>query len=235
MIAAMFSCRQNEARRERTLASWDKVMPWLPVEVYLDECDPPSADATGVIAAHILRNAARRAEGVLLLEDDLEFHPSFPYFLGLADNADDGFAVTYFYLHESDHDLSAWYGAHMADQVRAGRIPDARLYYVQTVKDLYGSQCVFIPSKWLREMIEFIEAKGKSLDWCLWNACNVHGIRVCVALPNPVQHTQARREGWPDPRPHLKRRSVSYEQWGRMGVAQDQGAPSESPDETPPA
>jgi hypothetical protein len=201
--AFILSCAQRETARAQTIPQLEAA--GLEVTVFLDACDPVGKGGNGGVGLRAIQHARTLGGPVLLVEDDIDLAPDFPYFLDAALPLG---ALTYFYLHDRPDRMKLHYGSELTDHILAGKPMPRNLVKVKAPVMLFGTQCVLIPP----QLLSFIEAQlvthPTAFDGNVQRAVDKTSWPVLVALPHPVQHRHDRTARAEDGK---VKRSMSYD------------------------
>jgi hypothetical protein len=186
----MISCRQREQARALTIPQFNDL--GLAVSVHLSPCEPAGPIHNNLVSTHALHDAYAEGKHCLFIEDDIDLDaPLFRHFLELALLND---KVMYFYLHDKEDRVREFYGAALANRIMAGLPIRKDVYELNTTRELFGTQCVFLPYWFYAPIVEnaSLQATTHSFDVFLSQYLFTVKETPLVALPHPVQHRHDR-------------------------------------------
>lgn len=182
---AVISCIQRESERVRTLDQLRRAGLNPVHEPYLNECT--SAANTGGVHGRVwfekaLQDTLDAGEvGVLICEDDIDVKPALAPALELAVMLDE---FTDFCIWRPRHHPPALVAA--IEQRRAIR-PD--LYEIRHGSGWYGTQCVYMPARIIREYQRYASrATFNAFDSMVAMVMRDRKLPIYAAYPNPAQH-----------------------------------------------
>lgn len=207
--AAMTSCRERTLERSRTLAQL-RAAGIRDHAVHLSECRPGSPEAinAGMRAAMTIARQDHPGRGLLLVEDDLELAPDFPWHLRQALELDH---ITYLFLIDTPQRLALHHGPDLAARILAGGPVPRGPTRLLTAAAPFGTQCVLIPERLAATVAALADPPGPAaLDTRLAAWLRRHPEEPAyTTLPHPVQHLNARAGADPTAA-RIERRSASY-------------------------
>lgn len=199
--ALMLSCAQRREARAQTIPQLEAA--GLSVTVFLDACDPVTNN--GAIGLQAIRYARTLGGPVLVVEDDIDLAPDFPYFLEAALPTG---AVTYFYLHDRRDRMRMHYGDRLTAAIEARQPLPRKLHRVLVPRYLFGTQAVLLPEALLPTIEAQLVEHRDAFDGNVQRAITRTSWPVLVALPHPVQHRHDRTARTADNR---VKKSLSYD------------------------
>jgi hypothetical protein len=137
-----------------------------------------------------MQHALDQRADLLFCEDDIDLAPDFGRFLQLARASE---RVTYFYLHDPAHYMSARYGIEITHAILKRQPIRAGLHELRQRRNLSGGQCVYLPLEFLeRANVGTLADGSRPIDIWLSSVLEHERLAPLVALPHPVQHRQVR-------------------------------------------
>ena len=200
VIVTMISCVQREEARSLTIPQLERF--GLRPHLFLSPCDPAGPEQNNLVSREAVRTALEHDDDLLFTEDDIDFSPAFP------DRLAEATGVTYFYLNDRPERLFTTYGYEIAPKILHKEEITPGLYEAKSYKHLFGAQCVFLPKRILKHVLNFLIAHPmQPFDGSLSLLLKKRKEPVTIALPHPVQHRHDRTARVPDDR---IKRSMSY-------------------------
>jgi len=182
VACVMISCEQRSEARSETIPQLEAI--GLKPRVFLSPCNPASQVSNGLVSGQALAWAAEQGKPVLFVEDDIDLGDDFVWYLGRAPDA-----ITYFYINEQmPGRCQKLYGPQLAESVMEGRPMKRQFVKARTFIGLFGTQCVFIPQRFLALLALELTRPRKAFDGHLPAFADRHDHPIYIALPNPVQH-----------------------------------------------
>jgi len=191
IATVMISCAQREAARAETIAQLEAI--GLEPFVFLSPCNPAGQIGNATVSRRALEYAALLNLPTLFVEDDIDLAPDFSWFLQRADPD----RVTFLFMAEltkgrMPNRAISLYGPDIADAAFSGRPMPRQFVQARHWNGLWGTQCLLIPPKVVKDLAEDLREPYTAFDEHLRAYLERTRHPVMIALPNPVQHRGVR-------------------------------------------
>lgn len=198
MKTTIITCDGREEQYDKTFAQVT-AMGLTPIPLR-SACQPPSVEDNLWKAYRAAQHAAEDEDGLLFLEDDVDFNEHFPRFLNAA--VDKGVLTTFILFRESLYPGPS-YSNPSRDKPNVGHLVPLNRAAVKARRGFHGSQAIYLPPHGVERLLgaseRFVQADGSPLEagsekrhgFDFWVKDNAHllGGLFC-AWPNPVQHRE---------------------------------------------